>query len=98
MLCCAVLRRQLLQGLLGGCTAGSTLLVATGISEPGRHVISAALITAFGSVALQVDVAGGLEDDTAPDRDGVVGESLVVAAQQRDVDCRGDSVFPFSFQ
>src|SRR6478609_10378188 len=38
--------------------------------------------------------AGGLEDDPAPDLDGVVGEPFVVAAKQGHVDRGGDTVFP----
>src|SRR5690349_15622954 len=40
-------------------------------------------------------LTGGLEDDPAPDLDGVVGESFVVPAQQSHVDGRCHSVMPF---
>ena len=40
-------------------------------------------------------MAGGLEDDSAAHFDGVVGEALVEAAQQGDIDGSSDAVFPF---
>ena len=42
--------------------------------------------------------AGGLEDDPPADLDGVVGEALVEAAEQRDVDSRGDPVLLLAIQ
>src|SRR5262249_45451661 len=36
----------------------------------------------------------GLEDDSPPDLDGVVGEPFVIAAQQRQVHSGGDAVLP----
>jgi len=38
---------------------------------------------------------GGLEDDSASDLDGMVGEAFVVAAEQGDIDGGGNAVFPF---
>ena len=40
--------------------------------------------------------AGRLEDDPPADLDGVVGEALVEAAEQRDIDSRGDPVGPLA--
>jgi len=39
--------------------------------------------------------SGGLEDHSASDLDGMVGEAFVVAAEQSDVDGGGDAVLPF---
>jgi hypothetical protein len=39
-------------------------------------------------------LSGGLEDDSAPDLDGVVGEPLVVAAEEGHVDGGGHAMLP----
>src|SRR4051812_15459687 len=39
-------------------------------------------------------LAGGLENDPAPDLDRVVGEPLVVATQQRHIDGSGHTMLP----
>jgi hypothetical protein len=41
-----------------------------------------------------VDGTAGLEDDSASDLDGVVGETFLVAAEQGDINRGGDAVFP----
>ena len=56
--------------------------------------MTAAAQRAVGMYFFLGELAGDLEDDAAGDLDGVVGEPLVEAAQQRHVDGGGDAVLP----
>src|SRR5262245_39668042 len=86
--------RSMALAIMPRTSGGRRLPAATPSNAPPAIGAAPKAISAIPAIfpPLSGGLAGGLEDDAAPDLDGVVGEPFVVAAQQRHVDRRGDTV------